>query len=51
MKKIILIFVSTLTLFMTTSAWAVQDEVSSGLLTNMCISTYTSEPCGIAGEK
>ena len=51
MKKII-ILASTLTLLMTTSVWAaVQDEVESGLLTNMCISTYTSEPCGIAGEK
>ena len=51
MKKLSLILIALTTLTLTSSVWAVQDNIDSGLLTNMCISTYTSEPCGIAGEK
>lgn len=31
--------------------WAAQDDISPGLLNSkMCITTYTSEPCGVGGE-
>lgn len=52
MKKII-IYLFSLSIFTISThiAMAAQDDISSGLLTNMCISTYTSEPCGIGGEQ
>lgn len=53
MKKII-IYLFSLSLFTISTHLAMaaaQDDISSGLLTNMCISTYTSEPCGIGGEQ
>lgn len=37
-------------LFSTTTIWAVQDNLPKGLLSEqMCITTYTSEPCGTDG--
>ncbi|MBP6921105.1 hypothetical protein KBB89_00975 [Candidatus Gracilibacteria bacterium] len=49
MKKIYLLIA---TLLITSSAFAVQDDLPPGLLgQNLQIVTYTSEPCGIAGEK
>lgn len=50
MKKIIPILIGLVALLTATSVWATQDNLPSGLGTNMCISTYTSEPCGVAGE-
>lgn len=50
MKKIPLLIIA-IVFTLNTHVLAIQDNEESGLLTNMCISTYTSEPCGIAGEK
>lgn len=50
MKKILLLSL-WISLFTSSLSWAAQDNISPGLLgSNMCITTYTSEPCGVGGE-
>ena len=51
MKKYILLILACLSCFMSAYAAFQEDSLDGSLSTNLSITTYTSEPCGIAGEQ